>query len=593
MLSKRLSEVLPKIPVTARPILLTTAYGLCGGAAAVIFEVAINLIYNGTFLRFAGLVKAEKLSHAGFLGLTFVVLVVTSLIAGYLLSAFCPEAAGSGIPQLKLAFWKDFGYVPIRVAWVKFIAGALTVGGGASLGREGPTVQLAGGLSSQLAGRLGVAKNGRRLAAAAGAAAGLAAAFNAPLASITFVLEEIVEDLNSRMLGSILYAAVLGALVVQAFLSNRPAFDLPQIAEVPTWRGYLLAPVGAVVASLVGVVFQQMALGLRGGFRRRPAMMAVPAWLRPAIGGIVTWGIGGAVFIYTGHLGIFSLGYEDLNSGLNNHLTWELAALLLGGKLLATTIGYGTGGCGGIFAPNLFLGAMCGIALSRFSLAAGVPLTPNDHVLVAVVAMSACLGAVVRAPLTSILIVFEMTHEFALVPALLVGALISQSVSRFFLHHNFYEQILVEDGNTMRTFMPPRDLRSWRNYPVSAIANFQPVVLEPEDLATPEALRAKFAENEKFERFPVAADPAAGRKEPGLLFKPQALAALEVKQAVPVREAHTCLREATISEAQAGLIESKDGVVLIMDKAEDGIVVGMLTLHDLLRAQDALAQQND
>ena len=157
---------------------------------------------------------------------------------------------------MKLAFWKDFGYVPIRVAWVKFIAGALTVGGGASLGREGPTVQLAGGLSSQLAGRLGVAKNGRRLASAAGAAAGLAAAFNAPLASITFVLEEMIEDLNSRMLGGILYAAVLGALVVQAFLSNRPAFDLPQIAEVPTWRGYLLAPVGAVFASLVGVVFQ-------------------------------------------------------------------------------------------------------------------------------------------------------------------------------------------------------------------------------------------------------------------------------------------------------------------------------------------------
>ena len=276
-----------------------------------------------------------------------------------------------------------------------------------------------------------------------------------------------------------------------------------------------------------GVLFQWMSLGIRTGFRRQPMLGSVPAWLRPTLGGMMTWGIGATVFLATGHLGIFSLGYEDLNAGLNNHLTWELAALLLGGKLLATSVGYGTGGCGGIFAPNLFLGAMCGVALSGFSHAAGVPLSNNDHVLLAVVAMSACLGAVVRAPLTSILIVFEMTHEFALVPALLVGALISQTISRKLLHHSFYEQVLLDDGHTMRTFMPPRDLRGWRNYPVSAIANFQPVVLQSADLATPEALRARLAEHPAFERFPVAADPEGGRPACGVLLRAPAVAALD------------------------------------------------------------------
>ena len=473
-----LTAYLQKLPRNARPILLTTLYGLCAGLSAVIFEVGINLFYNATFLR------CSKLGPGMFLGVTFAVMVLTSLIAGFLLSRFCPEAAGSGIPQLKVAFWKDFGYVPVKVVWVKFVAGILTVGGGASLGREGPTVQLAGGAASQLAGRLGVAKNGRRLAAAAGAAAGLAAAFNAPLASITFVLEEIIEDLNSRLLGSILYASVLGALVVQACLGPRPAFDVRAI-NVPTWRGYLLAPLAAAIAALVGVAFQAGTLGLRRGFRRRPLMIKVPPWLRPTLGGLLTWGIGAAIFLRTGHLGIFSLGYDDLNHGLNDELSWKLAAVLCLGKLVATTVGYGTGGCGGIFAPNLFLGAMAGVALSGVSRAAGVHLSPDDHVLLAVVAMSACLGAVVRAPLTSILIVFEMTHDFALVPALLVGALISQTVSRAFLHHNFYEQVLHDDGNVTRTFMPPRDLRSWRQYPVSAIANFQPVVLTPDDLKTP------------------------------------------------------------------------------------------------------------
>lgn len=582
---RRLADIFPRLPANARPILLTTAYGLCGGLAAVAFEVSISLFYNGTFLRFA------KFSPAGFLAATFGIIVCTSLIAGFLLSRFCPEAAGSGIPQLKLAFWKDFGYVPARVVWVKFVAGVLTVGGGASLGREGPTVQLAGGAASQLAGRLGVAKNGRRLAAAAGAAAGLAAAFNAPLASITFVLEEMIEDLNSRMLGSILYAAVLGALVVQALVSSRPAFDLPQI-DAPTVRGYLLVPLVAAVAALVGVLFQWMSLGIRGAFRVRPMLGALPGWLRPATGGIVTWGIGAAIFLSTGHLGIFSLGYEDLNAGLNSRLTWEIAALLLGGKLLATSFGYGTGGCGGIFAPNLFLGAMCGVALAGASQAAGLALSVDDHMLLAVVAMSACLGAVVRAPLTSILIVFEMTHEFALVPALLAGALISQTVSRLLLRHSFYEQVLLDDGQTMHISMPPRDLRSWRNHLVAAVANFQPVVLQPAELANADALRGRLAAHASYARFPVAPDPAGGRPSPGILLRAQALADLDAGRSPTVQTATVCLRGVTISEAQARLIESGCGMILILDQ-EGGVIVGLLTLHDLLRAQDALGRQAD
>ena len=270
-----LAALLQKLPRNnARPILLTTLYGGSAGLAAVIFELGMSKFYDATFLR------SSTLGPGTFLVVSFVTIVVTSLIAGFLLSRFCPEAAGSGIPQLKLAFWKDFGYVPVKIVWVKFIAGILTVGGGASLGREGPTVQLAGGVASQLAGRLGVAKNGRRLAAAAGAAAGLAAAFNAPLASITFVLEEIIEDLNSRLLGSILYAAVLGALVVQACLGPQPAFRLDKI-DIPTWHGYGLTPVVAAVAAVVGVAFQAMSLGLRTGFRKRGFLMAGAALAAP------------------------------------------------------------------------------------------------------------------------------------------------------------------------------------------------------------------------------------------------------------------------------------------------------------------------
>jgi CIC family chloride channel protein len=148
---------------------------------------------------------------------------------------------------VKLRFWKEFGHSPRRIAWIKFVAGAFSIGGGQSLGREGPTVQIGSNLASSLAGILGVTKQNRRAASAAGAAAGLAAAFNAPLAAVAFVLEEIIGDLNSRSLGSVLLASVVGAFVVHACVGAQPAFLLPAIAE-PSWRGYLFMSVAAGIA---------------------------------------------------------------------------------------------------------------------------------------------------------------------------------------------------------------------------------------------------------------------------------------------------------------------------------------------------------
>ena len=145
---------------------------------------------------------------------------------------------------------------------------------------------------------------------------------------------------------------------------------------------------------------------------------------------------------------MFSLGYEDLSAPLRHGVVWQAAALLLVAKFIATVACYGLGGCGGIFSPTLFFGGMTGVVLAGL---AGVPLDlqPGDHMVLAVVGMSACLSAVVRAPVTGILIVFEMTHEFALVPALMIGALASQMIARRFTRQNFYEQVLVDDGQTV------------------------------------------------------------------------------------------------------------------------------------------------
>jgi CIC family chloride channel protein len=525
-----------------------------------------------------GLVQLSHQSMTTFLLGSFAVIVTSSLLVGWLLNSFCREAAGSGIPQLKLAFWKEFGTVPWRVAWVKFAAGILSIGGGSSLGREGPSVQLAGAVASNLAGLTGAAKQTRRAAAAAGASAGLAAAFNTPLAATTFVLEEIIGDLNSRFLGGVLLASVLGALVVHGVIGRQPSFTLKEV-DAPTWLGYALTPIVAGLASVVGVYFQRASLGLR----RRMKNSRVPAWLLPAAGAVITWALGAAVFAQTRRLGVFSLGYDDLSGALAGDVGWQLAALLLGAKFVATFTCYGFGGCGGIFSPTLFFGGMTGVVVAGL---VGLQwhMAQADTVTLAVVGMSACLGAVVWAPVTGILIVFEMTHQFSLVPALMIAALVSQAVSRKLNRENFYDALLTQDGHQIEHVRPPRGLQGWQQLPASAIANFRPVVagnLAPPDIRT--LLKAH-----PYQRFPVTREG----KLAGILTRKEAEAALAEKRVPRLEPASTCQPGQTIRQLQALLIESSTGLV-VLTAADGQAVLGVVALHDLLRAEVEKARSSE
>jgi CIC family chloride channel protein len=479
---------------------------------------------------------------------------------------------------LKLAFWKDFGTIPFRVAWVKFVAGMISLGGGTSLGREGPSVQLAGAIGSNLAAALGEAKQSRRAGAAAGAAAGLAAAFNTPLAATTFVLEEIIGDLNSRFLGGVLFASVLGALVVHGVIGKQPSFTL-RGADAPTWIGYALTPLVAALAGVVGVYFQRASLGLRNHLKPRQTHR----WLLPLIGAVITWGLGAIVFTETGRLGVFSLGYDDLSDALAGKIGWILAIVLLVSKFSATTACYGYGGCGGIFSPTLFFGGMTGAAVASLVNIA-LPIGRPDAVTLAVVGMSACLGAVVWAPVTGILIVFEMTHEFSLVPALMLGALVSQTISRRMNRENFYEALLTQDGHRIEHVRPPRDLQSWHQLPVSAIANFNPVCVRSLD---PAALR-EILTSHPYERFPVILDGHIA----GTLHRAEAEKSLSAGAAPNLEPATLCRPGQTIRDLQSILIQSGSQFFIIAESA-DAAILGIVTLHDMLRAETQKASQGD
>jgi CIC family chloride channel protein len=557
-----------EVPENVSMAIQTGVLSLLAGLSAVLFLFMTNLLFEKTYLAFAGR------STMFFIVASFLIIISTSALVGLLLNVFSPDAAGSGIPQVKSAYWKELGNLKIKPILIKFVAGILSIGGGNSLGREGPSVFIGSGVASNVDGVFGTPRRGRRGAAVIGAAAGLAAAFNAPLAAIAFVIEEIVGDLNNRYLGRVVLSSVIGAFVVYALIGRQPAFSLPPIENV-SWLHYFIVPLVAFVAALAGVVFQRITLRWMLRLKRQKR---IPAWLLPVLGGLATWVIGCGVFLATGKLGVFGLGYQDLSSALNNHFEWKIAGVMIVAKLLAMIIGYSFGGCGGIFAPLLFVGGMTGYFLGGLA-RLWIPLTPADQIVLAVVGMSACLGATVRAPLTSILIVFEMTHQFSLVPSLLLATIISQATARFAGKLNFYDALLVQDGHELHKIHPPVDLNSWQNLPVSAIANPTPVMLS--GLAEDEM-------RDKLDRFPFNSFPLLkeGRIK-GIVTRQQMQQAVLDHGIPEIHKAALCYPEQTVREIGSKFLESSAYVLVVVDKGSKEIR-GIITLHDLIRAQAAI-----
>jgi CIC family chloride channel protein len=394
------------------------------------------------------------------------------------------------------------------------------------------------------------------------------------LAAITFAIEEVIGDLNSRFLGRVVLASVLGAFVVYALLGRQPAFVLPAVENV-SWLHYAAVPLVAFAAATIGRLFQTSSLGLRERLIRQRRF---PAWVLPIFGGLLTWGLGVSMFLATGKLGVFGLGYQDLSNALTNAFDWRIAGLLVLAKLAATVISYSFGACGGIFAPSLFLGGMSGYFLGGL-IGLWLPLTPADRIVLSAVGMSACLGTIVRAPLTSMLIVFEMTHQFALVPGLLLGSIVSQAVARFAGPLNFYDALLVQDGHELHKVRPPLDLQSWQNLPVSAIANPRPVVVT--DLSPPSLQNA--VGRHPFAHFPVVVE---GRLK-GILVRAEILAAQASGGVPEIRRAVTCYPDQTVREVGDKFIESPSNILVVVGR-EDEAVVGIVTLHDLIRAQASI-----
>jgi CIC family chloride channel protein len=361
--------------------------------------------------------------------------VAGSLVIGYLLFRYFPNARGSGVPQTKAALYARDGYISLRTVLGKFFCTSATLASGIPLGREGPSVQVGAGIASVLGRFLGLRPEKVKALIPVGAAAAIAAAFNTPIAAVVFALEEIVGDLNAPVLGSVVLASATSWGVLRVLLGNSPLFKVPQYQLVHPVEFAVYAVLG-VAGGLVSAAFSKLLLGMRAGFLRLPQRTF---WFHPLAGGLLVGTLGWFV------PQVMGVGYSYVSLALNGNMALKLMALLVVLKLVTVTTSYASGNAGGIFGPALFIGAMLGGSLGTVAhhLFPAYTATSGAYALVG---MGAAFAGIVRAPMTSVLMIFEMTQDYAVIVPLMIANLVSLFISSRLQRQPIYEALAIQDG---------------------------------------------------------------------------------------------------------------------------------------------------
>jgi CIC family chloride channel protein len=401
----------------------TVLIAVLAGLAAVLFTLCIERLSHGLF--------GMSPSAARLL----LVPAIVGLLTGVLLSRFFPDVRGSGVPQTDAAYHLAYGNIPFRIAIGKFLTGVLCVGSGHSMGREGPSVQIGASISSTIGRWLRLSPDRVRALVPIGSAAALAAAFNTPVAAVLFALEEIIGDLNAGIIGPTVVASVTSVIVERSILGNQPLFRVPQYHLVKPAELLAYAALG-IIGGLISLAFCKGLLWTRSLFRKLPRSSVV---VHPAIGGLI---IGAMLLAFPQVMGV---GYEYVDQALNGGLVVKTMAILCAAKLVATIISYSSGNAGGIFAPSLYLGAMAGGAVGglvhRFA-----PLSTGDPGAYALVGMGVLFAGIIRAPMTSVFMIFELTQDYQILVPLMVANLLSFMISKHFQPKPIYHALLEQDG---------------------------------------------------------------------------------------------------------------------------------------------------
>jgi CIC family chloride channel protein len=361
--------------------------------------------------------------------------IVGSLSMGFLLYKYFPDARGSGVPQTKAALFARGGIISLRTVLGKFFCTSATLASGIPLGREGPSVQVGAGIASLLGRWLGLSPEKVKSLIPVGAAAAVAAAFNTPLAAVLFALEEVVGDLNAPVLASVVLASATSWAILRLLLGNDPLFKVPQYQLVSPAEFLVYAVLG-LLGGLLSVAFTKSLLKLRERFLRLPRKTM---WFQPAIGGV---GVGIMGWFVPQILGV---GYSYVGKVLNGGMAIRLMVLLLVLKFFAVIISYASGNAGGIFGPALFLGAMLGGTIGGVAHRYFPGHVANAGAY-ALVGMGTAFAGIVRAPMTSVVMIFETTRDYAVIVPLMISNLVSFFISSRLQPQPIYEVLAYQEG---------------------------------------------------------------------------------------------------------------------------------------------------
>lgn len=412
-------------------VIVAIGIGILGAGGAILFRELIHLTQQTFF--FAGRYSTEQLSAIPWYWRVLMP-AVGGLLVGIIVTRFASEVKGSGIPEVMEAVARKGGLVQIRIIFAKAAAAALTLGSGGSAGREGPIVHIGSAIGSAVGQFLHVPARRLRTFVACGAAAGIAATFNAPIAGALFAVEVVLADLAVASLSPIVISSVVATVISRHYLGDFPALRVPQYELVSPLELLLYAVLG-IAAGLISVAFIKTLFGIGSLFDRS----RLPPWLRPGVGGFLV----GLIALALPQ--VYGVGYASIDAALWNRADIAILGVLIVAKLLATSLTLGSGGSGGVFAPSLFLGAMLGATGGHLAHMLFPEWTAEPGAY-ALVGMGALVAGTTHAPITAILMIFEMTNDYHIIPPLMLACVLAIAVSSFLHRNSIYTEKLARRG---------------------------------------------------------------------------------------------------------------------------------------------------
>jgi len=375
---------------------------------------------------------------------------IVGLAVAVLVIHVFPTARGSGVTQTKSALYILNGYISIRTTIGKFVLSALAIGSGQSLGPEDPSLQVGAGLASSLGRRLHLSRNKLRLIAPVGAAAGLAAAFNAPISAVLFVIEEVVGRWSAGVLGAVVLSSISSVVVMRWFLGAAPMFRIPA-TQLVSPRELLAYAVLGIVGGLVAVLFAKAIGALR------PRLRALPQWTQyflPSTAGLLV-GLMGSLGAYQ----VMGAGYESIDQAMHDQFTWKVLTVLVVLKMVATTLSFSSGTPGGMFAPTLFIGAMLGGVVGAVEHWIFPSLTGSTATYV-LVGMGVLFAGFLRVPMTSVFMVLEVSGNYSVIVPVIVANTLAYVISRELQPTAIFDILTRQDGLDLPSMEERRDERS-------------------------------------------------------------------------------------------------------------------------------------